>query len=42
MTYPIMADPDRSAIKQLNMVDPDEKDAEGQLPSRTLHIVGPD
>lgn len=42
VTYPIMADPDRSAIKQLNMVDPDEKDAEGQLPSRTLHIVGPD
>jgi alkyl hydroperoxide reductase subunit AhpC len=42
VTYPIMADPDRSAIKQLNMVDPDEKDSEGQLPSRTLHIVGPD
>ncbi|KAF7108825.1 hypothetical protein CFC21_109215 [Triticum aestivum] len=42
VTYPIMADPDRSAIKQLNMVDPDEKDGQGQLPSRTLHIVGPD
>ncbi|CAN6226268.1 unnamed protein product [Urochloa humidicola] len=43
LTYPILADPDRSAIKQLNMVDPDEKDAKGvNLPSRTLHIVGPD
>ncbi|KAI3469227.1 hypothetical protein Pfo_025890 [Paulownia fortunei] len=30
-------------IKQLNMVDPDEKDSSGnQLPSRALHIVGPD
>ena len=43
LTYPIMADPDRRAIKELNMVDPDEKDARGvSLPSRTLHIVGPD
>ncbi|XP_042416023.1 1-Cys peroxiredoxin PER1-like [Zingiber officinale] len=41
--YPIAADPKREAIKQLNMVDPDEKDAEGKpLPSRALHIVGPD
>lgn len=43
LTYPIMADPDREAIKQLNMVDPDEKDASGvNLPSRALHIIGPD
>ncbi|CAN6206233.1 unnamed protein product [Urochloa humidicola] len=43
LTYPILADPRRDAIKQLNMVDPDEKDAQGvNLPSRTLHIVGPD
>uniref|UniRef100_A0A0D9X204 Peroxiredoxin n=1 Tax=Leersia perrieri TaxID=77586 RepID=A0A0D9X204_9ORYZ len=42
VTYPIMADPDRKAIRELNMVDPDEKDSSGQLPSRTLHIVGHD
>ncbi|MFS8002698.1 putative thioredoxin-dependent peroxiredoxin [Helianthus anomalus] len=43
VTYPIAADPNREIIKQLNMVDPDEKDASGQnLPSRALHIVGPD
>ncbi|OMO58549.1 Alkyl hydroperoxide reductase subunit C/ Thiol specific antioxidant [Corchorus olitorius] len=43
VTYPIVADPQREMIKQLNMVDPDEKDSSGnQLPSRALHIVGPD
>lgn len=43
VTYPIAADPDRKIIKQLNMVDPDEKDSSGnQVPSRALHIVGPD
>ncbi|WOL00268.1 1-Cys peroxiredoxin [Canna indica] len=43
VTYPIAADPKREVIKQLNMVDPDEKDSGGnQLPSRALHIVGPD
>ncbi|KAK6254316.1 hypothetical protein SCA6_015621 [Theobroma cacao] len=43
VTYPIVADPNRKIIKQLNMVDPDEKDSSGnQLPSRALHIVGPD
>ncbi|GMH19795.1 hypothetical protein Nepgr_021636 [Nepenthes gracilis] len=43
VSYPIVADPKREIIKQLNMVDPDEKDASGNpLPSRTLHIVGPD
>ncbi|CAN1806262.1 1-Cys peroxiredoxin [Linum perenne] len=36
VTYPIISDPKREVIKQLNMVDPDEKD-----PS-ALHIVGPD
>ncbi|RWR94400.1 1-Cys peroxiredoxin [Cinnamomum micranthum f. kanehirae] len=41
--YPIVADPNREIIKQLNMVDPDEKDSNGNsLPSRALHIVGPD
>ncbi|KMS95254.1 hypothetical protein BVRB_010570 [Beta vulgaris subsp. vulgaris] len=40
--YPIIADPNREIIKQLNMVDPDEKGPNGQqLPSRALHIVGP-
>ncbi|KNA20981.1 hypothetical protein SOVF_047190, partial [Spinacia oleracea] len=43
VTYPIIADPKREIIKQLNMVDPDEKSSNGQpLPSRALHIVGPD
>ena len=43
VTYPIAADPKREIIKQLNMVDPDEKDSSGNnLPSRALHIVGPD
>ncbi|KAK6794122.1 hypothetical protein RDI58_007575 [Solanum bulbocastanum] len=43
VTYPIIADPKRELIKQLNMVDPDETDSSGhKLPSRALHIVGPD
>ncbi|KAJ1697705.1 hypothetical protein LUZ63_006217 [Rhynchospora breviuscula] len=43
VTFPIAADLKREVIKQLNMVDPDEKDQNGQqLPSRTLHLVGPD
>ncbi|KAL9233061.1 hypothetical protein vseg_008101 [Gypsophila vaccaria] len=41
--YPIIADPKREIIKQLNMVDPDEKSSNGEhLPSRALHIIGPD
>ncbi|KAG5616264.1 hypothetical protein H5410_016088 [Solanum commersonii] len=43
VTFPIIADPKRELIKQLNMVDPDETDSSGhKLPSRALHIVGPD
>ncbi|CAN1151041.1 1-Cys peroxiredoxin [Linum perenne] len=43
VTYPIISDPKREVIKQLNMVDPDEKDPSGNnVPSRALHIVGPD
>ncbi|KAL4331456.1 1-Cys peroxiredoxin [Arachis hypogaea] len=43
VSYPIMSDPKREIIKKLNMVDPDEKDSSGNnLPSRALHIVGPD
>lgn len=43
VTYPILADPNREIIKKLNMVDPDEKDSSGApVPSRALHIVGPD
>ncbi|CAK9138834.1 unnamed protein product [Ilex paraguariensis] len=43
VTYPIIADPKREIIHQLNMVDPDEKDSQGNtVPSRALHIVGPD
>uniref|UniRef100_A0A0D9X205 Peroxiredoxin n=1 Tax=Leersia perrieri TaxID=77586 RepID=A0A0D9X205_9ORYZ len=43
VTFPIVADPDRTAIRQLNMIDADEKDtAGGELPNRALHIVGPD
>jgi len=41
--YPIVADPDRSVIRQLNMVDPDQKDSDGfEMPSRALHVIGPD
>ncbi|KAG6428261.1 hypothetical protein SASPL_112512 [Salvia splendens] len=41
VTDPIAADPERRIIKELNMVDPDEKDSSGnQVPSRALHIVG--
>ncbi|OWM71044.1 1-Cys peroxiredoxin [Punica granatum] len=41
--YPIIADPNREIIKQLNMAEPEEKDPSGnQVPSRALHIVGPD
>lgn len=41
--FPILADPTREIIKQLNMVDPDMKDSSGNpVPSRALHIVGPD
>lgn len=41
--YPIIADPNRQLIKELNMVDPDAKDDQGhEVPSRALHIVGPD
>ncbi|XVE82345.1 hypothetical protein DITRI_Ditri15bG0140900 [Diplodiscus trichospermus] len=43
VTYPIVADPNRDIIKQLNMVDPEAKDSAGnQLPSRALHIVDSD
>ncbi|CAL1397530.1 unnamed protein product [Linum trigynum] len=43
VTYPIISDPNREVIKQLNMVEPDEKDHSGNtVPSRALHIVGPD
>ncbi|KAH7666566.1 Peroxiredoxin protein [Dioscorea alata] len=43
VTYPIIADPNREVIKMLNMVDPDEKDSNGHsVPSRALHVVGPD
>ncbi|OIT30937.1 PREDICTED: 1-Cys peroxiredoxin [Nicotiana attenuata] len=43
VTYPIIADPKRKLIKELNMVDPEETDSSGQkVPSRALHIVGPD
>ncbi|KAJ4956365.1 hypothetical protein NE237_013148 [Protea cynaroides] len=38
--FPIIADPKREIIKELNMVDPDEKDATGkEVPSRALHVV---
>ncbi|PQM43272.1 1-Cys peroxiredoxin [Prunus yedoensis var. nudiflora] len=41
--FPILADPTREIIEQLNMVDPDMKDSSGNpVPSRALHIVGPD
>ncbi|CAA7405872.1 unnamed protein product [Spirodela intermedia] len=41
--YPIVADPKREVLKELNMVDPDEKDSTGaHIPSRALHIIGPD
>lgn len=37
MTYPIIADPNKEIIPQLNMIDPIENG-----PSRALHVVGPD
>eukprot|EP01018_Ginkgo_biloba_P009474 Gb_36279 [translate_table: standard] len=43
VNYPILADPNREIMLQLNMLDPDEKDANGKpLASRALHIIGPD
>ncbi|KAI4311057.1 hypothetical protein MLD38_035993 [Melastoma candidum] len=43
VTYPIIADPNREILKELNMIDADEKDSSGRhMPSRALHIVGPD
>ncbi|XP_021889527.1 1-Cys peroxiredoxin [Carica papaya] len=43
VTYPVIADPKREILAQLNMVEPDLKDPSGSLvPSRALHIVGPD
>nr|AAL88710.1 1-cys peroxiredoxin [Xerophyta viscosa] len=41
--YPIAADPTREIIQQLNMVDPDETESSKcAVPSRALHIIGPD
>ncbi|KAI5079733.1 hypothetical protein GOP47_0005212 [Adiantum capillus-veneris] len=43
ITYPILEDPNREITSQLNMLDPDEKDEKGRpLPSRALHIIGPE
>ena len=43
MTYPIVADPNREVIRELNMVDPDKVDEEGfEIPNRALHVVSPD
>ncbi|MCO5548268.1 hypothetical protein L7F22_022909 [Adiantum nelumboides] len=43
ISYPILEDPNREITSQLNMVDPDEKDEKGRpLPSRALHIIGPE
>ncbi|CAL9065925.1 unnamed protein product [Musa banksii] len=41
--FPIVADDNREVIRQLNMVDLNQKDADGvELPSRALHVIGPD
>ncbi|KAK1278914.1 hypothetical protein QJS04_geneDACA015826 [Acorus gramineus] len=41
--YPIAADTNMEIIQLLNMVDPVARDTSGnQLPSRALHIIGPD
>lgn len=43
VTYPIVADPDREVIRELNMVDPDKVDEEGfEIPNRALHVISPD
>lgn len=43
VAYPIITDPNREIIKELNMLEPEEKDPSGnQVPSRALHMVGPD
>ena len=40
--YPIIADEDRDLAVQLNMIDPDEKDAEGfPVTARAVFIVDP-
>ncbi|CAL9079131.1 hypothetical protein MUK42_33060 [Musa troglodytarum] len=40
---PMVADHNREVIRQLNMVDLNQKDADGvELPSRSLHVIGPD
>ncbi|KAJ4980075.1 hypothetical protein NE237_010855 [Protea cynaroides] len=41
--FPIIADPTREIIKELNIMDPDKKDVTGkQVLSRALHVVARD
>lgn len=43
MTFPIIADPDRTLAVKFGMLDPDEIDAKGiPLPARAVFVVGPD
>ena len=41
--YPILSDENRNIAIILNMIDPNEKDAQGiPLPARAVFIIGPD
>lgn len=41
--FPVVSDPARSVIQDLNMVDPESRHWSGlPAPSRALHVVGPD
>ncbi|KAH7301673.1 hypothetical protein KP509_23G037600 [Ceratopteris richardii] len=43
ISYPILGDPKGEITRNLNMLDPNEKDKTGKpLPSRALHFIGPD
>ena len=43
LSFPIIADADRSIVTNLSMLDPEEKDAAGvPLPARALVVIGPD
>jgi len=43
LPYPIIADPDRTIVTQLGMLDPDEIDSKGiPLPARCVFVIGPD
>lgn len=41
--FPVVFDEDRTVIRELNMVDPEEEHWSGsETPSRSMHVIGPD